>query len=123
MSDHEGKVLAELGREFGELHRELEATRAIANRLVGIEPRLAAAEADNAALRAEVERLKAENTECRRLLIRRVEASRLDEANTRLAAAEARVQKAITWLVTVRADQPASIIADRARLALEALRD
>lgn len=32
-----------------------------------------------------------------------------------------RVQKAITWLVTVKSDQPASIIADRARLALEAL--
>jgi hypothetical protein len=33
-----------------------------------------------------------------------------------------RVQKAITWLVTVKSHQPASIIADRARLALEALR-
>lgn len=32
-----------------------------------------------------------------------------------------RVRRAITWLVTVRRDQPASIIADRARLALEAL--
>jgi hypothetical protein len=34
-----------------------------------------------------------------------------------------RVDKAITWLVTVKADQPASIIAERAKLALEALRD
>jgi hypothetical protein len=32
------------------------------------------------------------------------------------------VDTAVTWLVTVKADQPASIIADRAKLALEALR-
>lgn len=38
------------------------------------------------------------------------------------AACEVRMAQAITWLVTVKADQPASIIAHRARLALEALR-
>lgn len=37
------------------------------------------------------------------------------------AELEARIAQAITWLVTVKADQPAGIIAHRARLALEAL--
>jgi hypothetical protein len=37
-------------------------------------------------------------------------------------ALHARVARAITWLVTVKGNQPASIIADRARLALKALR-
>jgi hypothetical protein len=35
---------------------------------------------------------------------------------------QTRVDLAITWLVTVTPDQPASIIADRAKLALKALR-
>lgn len=43
-------------------------------------------------------------------------------AESELAQLRERVAKATTWLVTVKSDQPASIIADRARLALEALR-
>lgn len=39
-------------------------------------------------LKAELGEAHVENTELRRLLVRRVEASRLDEANTQLAAAE-----------------------------------
>jgi hypothetical protein len=35
---------------------------------------------------------------------------------------EAKMAEATTWLVTVKAEQPASIIAERARLALAALR-
>lgn len=44
-------------------------------------------------------------------------------SNEEYAELQGRVATAITWLVTVKADQPASIIADRARLALKALRD
>jgi hypothetical protein len=44
------------------------------------------------------------------------------ELEASLKGCRQRVEKAITWLVTVKADQPAGIIADRARLALEALR-
>jgi hypothetical protein len=58
MPDHEGKVLAEISREFAALRRELEATQEIANRLIGAETRLSAAESEAAALRAEVERLR-----------------------------------------------------------------
>lgn len=85
-------------------------------------------------LRAEVERLrgKASSVDCMRREVTRLRdalsrdahatVAGWDAVHTRLAAAEASAQKAITWLVTVRADQPAGIIADRARLALEALR-
>ena len=45
-----------------------------------------------------------------------------DEARTEADTLRARIERAVTWLVTVRSDQPASIIADRAKLALEALR-
>jgi hypothetical protein len=40
----------------------------------------------------------------------------------KLTDSSARIQKAMHWLVTVKSDQPAGIIAHRARLALEALR-
>lgn len=43
----------------------------------------------------------------------------VEQEKVRLLTAAA--DKAITWLVTVKADQPAGIIAERARLALEAL--
>ncbi len=49
-------------------------------------------------------------------------ASTMEPQVSELGVLRLRVEKAITWLVTVKSAQPAGIIAERARLALEALR-
>lgn len=74
----------------------------------------------------EIERLREENARLRTELedTRAGAARRREyaaETEAQLVAANAVITTAITWLVTVKADQPASIIAHRADLALKTL--